>query len=150
LSQQDIHGRGVTLESLDSGSVTLKPAKGKSRKLITTKTQMYRGQALAALASLRVGEKVYVQSAGDSVRLILDPAAFAARQAAQKATLRKRWTEEGLPGTVAFLHIFSGEMVLMLDHEAMRWGRTLKLGDKVTLQALPPIPAVVKQVRPWR
>jgi hypothetical protein len=51
---------------------------------------------------------------------------------------------------VTFLHIFSGEMDFMLDHEAMRWGRSLKLGDKVTLQATPPIPAIVKQVSPWR
>jgi len=64
--------------------------------------------------------------------------------------LRKRWAEEGLPGTVTFLHRFSGEMELMLDHEAMRWGRSLKLGDKVSLDASPPIPAVVKNVTPWR
>jgi hypothetical protein len=41
-------------------------------------------------------------------------------------------------------------MDFMLDHEAMRWGRSLKLGDKVTLQATPPIQAVVKHVTPWR
>jgi hypothetical protein len=51
---------------------------------------------------------------------------------------------------VTFLHIFSGEMELMLDHEAMRWGLALKLGDSVTLQASPPIPAGVQHVRPWR
>ena len=32
----------------------------------------------------------------------------------------------------------------------MRWGRSLKPGDKVTLKTVPPIPAVVKAVRPWR
>src|SRR5207248_10653218 len=68
----------------------------------------------------------------------------------QAAALRKRWSDEGLPGTVTFVHIFSGEMDFMLDHEAMRWGRSLKLGDKVTLQATPPIPAVVKNATPWR
>src|SRR5262249_186826 len=36
------------------------------------------------------------------------------------------------------------------DHEAIRWGRSLKPGDKVTLQTVPPSPAVVKYVRPWR
>ena len=41
-------------------------------------------------------------------------------------------------------------MEFMLDHEAMRWGRSLKLGDTVTLQAAPPIPAVVKHMSPWR
>ena len=34
----------------------------------------------------------------------------------QKAWLRKRWTDEGLPGTLTFHHIFSGELELALDH----------------------------------
>jgi hypothetical protein len=68
----------------------------------------------------------------------------------QKARLRERWIKEGLPGTVSFVHIFSGEMDLMLDHEAMRWARALKTGDKVTLSADPPIKALVKNVQPWR
>src|SRR5262245_27536280 len=38
----------------------------------------------------------------------------------------------------------------MLDHEAMRWGRSLSPGDKVTLLAPAPTPAVVRQLRPWR
>jgi hypothetical protein len=100
--------------------------------------------------SLRAGEKVYLQSAGGQARVILDPAAFEARRAAQKAALRQRWADEGLPGTVTFLHVFSGEMEFMLDHEAMRWGRSLKSGDRVHLQADPPIPAVVRQAGPWR
>jgi hypothetical protein len=83
-------------------------------------------------------------------RAISDKTAFEARRAEQKKTLERRWAEEGLPGTVTFLHIFSGEMDFMLDHEAMRWGRSLKLGDKVTLQATPPIQAVVKHAAPWR
>jgi hypothetical protein len=32
----------------------------------------------------------------------------------------------------------------------MRWGRSLKPGDAVRLQTPVPIPAVVKQVKPWR
>jgi hypothetical protein len=82
--------------------------------------------------------------------VVLDPAAFEARRAAQRAALRTRWADEGLPGTATFLHVFSGEMELMLDHEAMRWGRSLRPGDRVSLQAEPPIPAVVKHVAPWR
>jgi hypothetical protein len=82
--------------------------------------------------------------------MMLDPAAFEKRRAEQKEWLRKRWADEGLPGSVAFAHTFSGELDFMLDHEAMRWGRSLKTGDKVTLTATPPIPAVVKQVKPWR
>ena len=55
------------------------------------------------------------------------PAAFEARRTEQKAALRQRWTDEGLPGTVTFLHL-SGEMEFMLDHEAIRWGRSLQAG----------------------
>ena len=68
----------------------------------------------------------------------------------QRAWLRKRWTEEGLPGTLTFHHVFSGELELALDHEAMRWGRSLNVGDTVHLQAEPSIKAVVKAVSPWR
>ena len=38
----------------------------------------------------------------------------------------------------------------MLDHESMRWARSLKIGDKVKLSADPPIDAVVKTVNAWR
>jgi hypothetical protein len=151
LSEQDIHGPGVTLTARDAGSVTLKPVAGKkTRSVKATKAEIYRGAVKTKLDTLKAGEKLYVQSNDDGARLILDSVAFEARRTAQKAWLRKRWIDEGLPGSVAFLHIFSGEMDLMLDHEAMRWGRSLKLGDSVTLQAKPPISAVVKQVRPWR
>ena len=72
------------------------------------------------------------------------------RRIAQKAWLRKRWVEEGLPGTLTFHHVFSGELELTLDHEAMRWGRSLNTGATVHLQADPPIKAVIKAVTPWR
>ncbi len=68
----------------------------------------------------------------------------------QKEWLRKKWIAEGLPGTLAFVHNFSGELDLTLDHEAIRWGRSLKPGDTVDLQGDAPIRAVVKSVQPWR
>jgi hypothetical protein len=68
----------------------------------------------------------------------------------QRAWLRKRWLDEGLPGTLTFHHVFSGELEVFLDHEAMRWGRSLRLGDIVHLSADPPIKGVVKAVTPWR
>ena len=70
--------------------------------------------------------------------------------AAQKAWLDKRWIEAGLPGTLTFHHLFSGELEFTLDHEAMRWARSLKSGDVVHLTADPPIKGVVKSVTPWR
>jgi hypothetical protein len=72
------------------------------------------------------------------------------RRSEQKAWIRKHWTDDGLPGTLSILHVFSGELELTLDHEAMRWGRSLTAGDIVHLQADPPIKAVVKTVTPWR
>jgi hypothetical protein len=150
VSEQDLHGSGVTVEAVEAGGLTLKPVKGSSRRVGAAKAEIHRGKAAAEAGTLRAGEKVYVQTAGGQARLILDPAAFEARRAAQKATLRQRWVDEGLPGTAAFLHVFSGEMELLLDHEAMRWGRSLEPGDTVSLRADPPIPALVKFVKPWR
>jgi hypothetical protein len=140
ISQQDIHGKGVQVEAIEAGTLTLKPIKGEKRTLKTA----------APAADLAAGSLVYVQSSGDKARLLLSPTVFETHRNEQKAALRKRWAEEGLPGTVTFLHRFSGEMELMLDHEAMRWGRSLQLGDKVSLVADPPIAAVVKYVKPWR
>jgi hypothetical protein len=83
-------------------------------------------------------------------RPTFSPTDLDARRSAQRRWLRKRWTDEGLPGTLTFHHVFSGELELMLDHEAMRWGRSLAAGDTVQLHADPPIKAVVKSVAPWR
>jgi hypothetical protein len=138
-SEQDIHGPGLTLVRRSADGITVKPVKGAERTLKAKATE-----------GLAEGKPVYLQSSGGTARLVLTAAAFEERREAQKALLRKRWVGEGLPGTVTFLHRFSGEMELMLDHEAMRWGRALKLGDKVSLDASPPIPAVVKHVTPWR
>jgi hypothetical protein len=150
-SEQDIHGDGVTVEAFKDDEITLKsPLRDGKRSLKINKGEIYRGKDKAAASTLKVGERLYVQSAGDRARFILDPAALEARRTEQKATLRQRWIDEGLPGTVTFLHRFSGEMEFMLDHEAMRWGRSLKLGDKVSLPGDPAIAAVVKWVKPWR
>jgi hypothetical protein len=67
----------------------------------------------------------------------------------QRDWLRELWIKQGLPGTITFVHV-AGEAEVMLDHEAMRWGRSLKVGEKVSLAANPPISAVVKDVKPWR
>jgi hypothetical protein len=137
ISAQDIHGRPETLERADDGRVTLKPPRGVSR-------------TLTAAGPVPAGGPLYVQSAGDRARVLLNAAGFEEQRAKQRAWLRQRWLDEGLPGTVSFVHRLSGELEVMLDHEAMRWGRSLKLGDSVTLAAEPPVPAVVRDVRPWR
>lgn len=68
----------------------------------------------------------------------------------QKTWLRERWRKEGLPGSVSFLHPLGGEMDVILDHEAIRWGRSLKKGDVIKLASTNPIDGLIKEVRPWR
>src|SRR5262249_50090428 len=94
LSEQDMHGPGVTVQARGKSDLTLKPTRGSNRVLQTGQAEVYRGQTKLTVDDLQVGEKVYVQSAGGQARLVLDPAAFEARRAAQKAALRKRWAEE--------------------------------------------------------
>jgi hypothetical protein len=100
-----------------------------------------------------IGQRVYYQSASGKepwARLLMSVEAFERRRHEQKLALRQRWQAEGLPGTVTFLHLHSGEMEMMLDHEAMRWGRSLKAGDSVTIAVAPPIKGVVRAMKPWR
>jgi hypothetical protein len=145
--------KAVNTSGPDLGTMTLETVRGgkpTARTVKLAKAELFRGDAQVPHDSLKAGEQVYVQTTGGDARLILDAAAFAKRQAAQKAALCKRWTSEGLPGTLVFSRPQAGEIELLLDHEAMRWGRSLQAGDKVTLQAARPIPAVVRQLRPWR
>lgn len=139
ISEQDIHGPGVAVEPAKTGEIKITPEKGGARILAV-------GKELA----LTPKGRYYVQSSDKKARLILDEKQFEARRDAQKLLLRKRWLEEGLPGTAAFVHVFSGEMDLILDHETMRWARSLNKGDKVKLRADPPIQALVKEIQPWR
>jgi hypothetical protein len=162
LSEQDIHGDGLSVVEYTASRLTVKLPRGAPWKLGLDGATIDRGTDKGRAADLKPGDRVYVRTAartdGARASLVLDPAAFEARRAAQRALLRKRWTDEGLPGTVTFLHIFSGEMEAMLDHEAQRWARSLQPGDKVSLVEGPatrarpgaPIPAVVRDVRPWR
>jgi hypothetical protein len=140
LSEQDIHGNGVTLVRRDENSITIKAAEKSGRTFKTAKD----------LGLLPIGKSIFVQSSGDKARIAVDDVTFERMRIYQKSMLSRRWEEEGLPGSVAFLHIFSGEIEVMLDHEAMRWGRSLQPGAQVSLQVDSPISAVVRTVQPWR
>jgi len=157
LSEQDFYAavkvKALNATGTDLGTATLETVQQGKPTVRTVKlanADVIRGSAKAPLDSLKVDEMIYVQSTGDNARLILDSEAFEKRRATQKAVLRKQWADEGLPGTLIFSHTERREVELMLDHEAMRWGRSLQAGDKVTLQAAKAIPAVVRQLRPWR
>jgi hypothetical protein len=150
LSQQDIHGTGVTIVKNTPGKLVVRPERGRDRTLDTTKAAVFQGERKVTVDRFAAGAKVFVKSIGERAVLVLDAAAFEKRREQQRHLLRKRWLDEGLPGSVSFPHVFSGEMDLTLDHETMRWARSLKKGDKVELLADPRITAVVKSVQPWR
>lgn len=149
LSTQDVRGPSTVVKSA-GGALVIKPEGAPARSLKAEEAAGYHGEKKVDIAAFPAGSKVFVRAKGDQAVLVLDAAALEKRREAQRAWLRQRWTKDGLPGTASFVHVFSGEMDLALDHEAMRWGRSLKLGDKVTLAASPPIAAVVKEVAPWR
>ncbi len=150
LSQQDIRGIGVTIVKNAGGQLVVKPPTGVNRTLAVDRTVAFHGEKKVASNAFTPSSKVFVKSIDDRAVLLLDPPAFELRRTKQRQALRKHWLEHGLPGSVSFLHVFSGEMDLTLDHETMRWARSLKRGDKVKLLADPPIDAVVKSVQPWR
>ncbi len=149
-SQQDIHGTGLVVLKNASGVLVAKPDRGPERVLKTAAAQAWQGNRKVTPADFALKSKVFVRARGGEALLLCDAAAFEARRQAQRQALRKRWLAEGLPGSVAFVHVFSGEMDLLVDHEAMRWARSLKRGDKVSLAEEQPIAAVVKSVKPWR
>lgn len=150
ISQQDIHGSGVTVVSNDNGVLVVKPEKGPNRSLKLADAEGWMGEKKASLERIAPKSKVFVRGKGDEALIVCDPEAFDIRRQKQRQALRDRWQKEGLPGTASFVHVFSGEMDLIIDHEAMRWARSLKTGDKVRLADQPDIDAVVKSVQPWR
>src|SRR5262245_62156853 len=126
LSEQEIHGLPYQQDKAPDGRAILTRAKFAERRLIVPPDTPARG-------------RVYVQSAGDRARLLLTADQFAAKRSEQQTWLRRQWLDLGLPGTVTLLHPFSGEMEVLLDHEAQRWARALKVNDVVTITTTPPV-----------
>ena len=146
-SELAIHGTPglvmeVTTDSKQPADATFTLVDGKvERKLLGD---------LKTMATVAPGSKLLVVTEKDRIVRFRYADRVNEAVAKQREWLRARWLADGLPGTLAFHHVFSGEMDVILDHEAIRWGRSLKAGDKVTLTADPPIEAVVKAVTPWR
>jgi hypothetical protein len=148
-----VHVKSVNISVSSSGSVVLETKRKGMPVLRTVKlanAEFYRGPAKVPRESLKVGEAVHVQTTGDEARLILDSEAFETGRLAQQALLRRRWSDEGLPGTLVFVHAERRELEVMLDHQGMQWGRSLQAGDMVTVQAVNSVPAIVRKLRPWR
>jgi hypothetical protein len=152
LSEQDIHGDGLTVKSIDDKKIAFVFAKDKTRAVARRDCLYRRDDKSADLKDLKPMDRVFLcrMRGGDQPFDLMDRASFEVLREAQKRRLRKRWLQEGLPGTVGFLHLYSGEVDVLLDHEAIRWARSLAPGSKVELVATPPINAVVKRVSAQR
>jgi hypothetical protein len=141
-SEQDIHGTPWKVTAVEKATVVVRAGQAE-RKLQLPANE--------PPPSLQVGERVYFQTTADGKGgSVMTQKQFDEAASAQKAWLRQRWAEDGLPGTLTFHHVFSGELEISLDHEAMRWGRSLNTGDVVHLTVDPPIKGVVRSVAPWR
>ena len=143
LSEQDIHGMPYEIKSIENEGLKL---------TVHSKLSGTRHLRLTSGAnrSAKTGDKVFLQTAGNTARIVAGSAQMESMRTQQQAWLRDQWRQHGLPGTVTFLHPLGGEMDIILDHEAMRWGRYLKAGNQVTLNSATPIKATVKHVLPWR
>jgi len=148
-SEQDLHGTGLTLQQKTQDKLTWKKTKGDPFDTDAMKSEVFVKGAAAKLDDLKVGTQYFMETRNDGKRAILDAATFETKRSEQRKALADRWSKDGLPGTITVLHL-SGEMDYLLDHETMRWARSLQAGDEVQLAAAPLIKGVVKSVKPWR
>lgn len=149
LSEQLIHDQPWTVSEAKSESTGAMLVSFNNRLVVTRNNAVKKFEWVDQGPVDEQLKSVYVFSEGGK-EMWITAEHLQTRRAAQQLHLRKQWRDHGLPGVIAFHHPFSGEMDLTLDHEAMRWGRSLKYGDSVELAADPPIKAVVKSVTPWR
>jgi Protein of unknown function (DUF3179) len=145
VSEQYIHGNGMVVKEANGVRIVFTPDRGGMRTYSVGKIELNGRKPPAP----KIGERLFVQSANGEAKLILDADSFEFSQLGQQLRLRELWEKQGLPATVSFVHL-SGEADLMLDHETMRWARSLKTGDKVKIAVDPPINGVVKHVNAWR
>ncbi|HLF93808.1 MAG TPA: hypothetical protein VJB14_10105 [Planctomycetota bacterium] len=164
ISEQDIHQVLYTLVSADAvekSVVVRRKLDGKKEQTRTLKVHpsaalsregddfVFRSASPETVARARPEASVYVQTANEEIVRLVDVEGLAKLKEAQKARVEERWRKIGLPGTLVGLHLLSGEIDLAMDHEAMRWARSLKSGDLVTLKLAKPVQAMVQEVRPW-
>jgi hypothetical protein len=146
LSEQEIHG-GAQVKSVGKELVLVGPKKEERAFADIVKLPLDRGgEKCCDAIDLRAKEVVFVETRDGKVVKFYDAAGFEGLRKDQKAKLRDLWLKEGLPGSIGFLHVYAGEVDIVLDHEAMRWARSLSAGSKVELAAKPAIAGVVKSV----
>jgi hypothetical protein len=156
ISEQDIHQVPYTLAAVDVAKrevVIKRKLDGKteqSRALKAPEPPAQEGEEYAfGSTRVKLGGTVYVRTAGAELLGLVGAEGLAALKREQRERLDRRLKEEGLQGTVAALHGVVGEVEIVVDHEAMRWARSLKPKDLVKLGLEKPAAAVVVDVRPW-
>ncbi len=152
ISQIDLQGLNVTIEKVTPNGLVLHQDGKTSQSYAFSKSFQERiGKVLFAVSK----DRWFVQLRNQEIDFLFDQKDFSQIVKKQKLWLRQRWSNEGLPGTISFVHALSGEAELMLDHETMRWARSLEIGSEIKIQGnritpKNPIVAAVKSVTPWR
>jgi hypothetical protein len=159
ISEQDIHQVPYALSSVDVERREIevrrkldgKTEEVRSLRVPDTLAPVRDGDdvVLGAAARVKPGGTVFIQASGKELLRIATPEGLPAVKSAQKERMEARWRKTGLPGTVTGLHAVTGEIEILLDHEAMHWGRALKAGDPVKIHLDRPVTAVTLEVRPW-
>jgi hypothetical protein len=167
ISEQEIHGLPYEVTGADAAKkrVFLRRKYGKETKTreldldasITVATQgdlivfspTGGGSALQPKIEVKPGDRVYIQTAGGKIRLLLSPDVAAELRHKQELVRRADLRGGGLPTSVAANHPFAGEIEVMVDHEAMRWARHQQPGVEVTLMLDKPVKGVLRHVEGW-
>jgi hypothetical protein len=119
-SEQDIHGGGCLVKSA-AGKLVLKPHIGKEFELPMTTSLRRDGKVEFSKEPAKEGERLFVRKFPNEM-VLWDAKSFEARRAAQRATLESEWwNKEGLPGTIGYVSVYTGEADILIDHEGMRW-----------------------------
>lgn len=147
LSQQSLYGPykvdSIQNSSADKKTLVLAGSRGGKSAM--------RSIDVAQGAAVNVGDDVYVETASEGAASFVHRATFSKRQAEQKKLMRLYWQDQGLPGTLVFIHEDRNEAELMLDHEVLAWARQLQSGNPVVVQAgdTQPASGTVQRIRPW-
>jgi hypothetical protein len=150
VSEQDIHQIPYFLASVDAAKrevVVKRKLDGKNEQSRTLRAHpsLALGEGLFA----KIDGLVYVRTTGSELIGATDQDGLAALKEAQKTRLEERWRKEGLPGAIGAFHPLVGELEVVLDHEAIRWGRSIKPNDAVRIALEKPVHAAVLEARPW-
>jgi hypothetical protein len=100
---------------------------------------------------VKAGGALYVRTTGSELLGVADAVGVSSMKETQKGALEERWKRDGIPATLGAMHALVGEVEVVVDHEAMKWARALKVNDvvKIRVEKEKPINAAVLDVRPW-